>query len=933
MNPPDPANDETVAFMGSGRKAGQGRFTLERPLGQGAMGTVWLAADERLKEKVALKFVPPAIRSDPVALDALRREAQRSHRLTHPNILRVHDFHEPPGEEPFISMEFVEGKTLSELRWAAPQKCLSWESLEPVVKQLCDALDYAHGEGVVHRDLKPANLLLDAKGRLKLADFGLAAALQDSLSRTSATPGGTPAYMSPQQLAGKAPAPTDDLYALGVTLYELLASHPPFFRGDIGYQAVNEAPPPIHERQAEFGIHNPVPSQVAETIMACLEKDPGRRPQSAGEVWDRLGAEAARHKPKSKAPHRKIGIAVGIGALAVLVAAVLVLKRDEAAETQRTGAEKLAATAVTPAAPGPQQQVLLSEDFENFGPPEDSKTWDWKARISGRSWTSLAGKSIVEDGGNHYLQMVSTNEGDRTIIARIQLPENWAKVIVTFRVRTRNLIASKSYEPSGAKMGFGWFNLEGGGVPGKVGSSTPIKGDKEWSWQRVSIARKDAPKARSLNVYPLLHQCAGTAEFDDIKVVVTEQSPLAAAPVLPSPTETNPPPKQSPEKPTSTAATTTNENRRVLLEEDFENFGPPLESKTWDWSAVLWKTAESNTAGKAIVAEGGNRYLQLSNNNQRTRSITSTRMHLPENWAYVIVTFRVRTRNLDASTSYEHSGAKVALDWFRDEGNDPFQNVGSSAPIKRDQDWTRERIPIPRRYAPAARSLRVYPFLDRCSGTAEFDDIKLEVVTERPTVIAVPVSRPETEPEPSSVVAVATNETGRVLLEEAFENFGPLEQSKVWQWKADIQGMAESSGKGKSILAEEGNHFLQITNERIFDRLIATTVRLPENWSRVVVTYRLRTRDLQPGEWSASGAKIGFDAISERGHWLGTAGGSPPVKRNRNWTSERGVVPRKDAPDAGFLRIFPILHQCAGAAEFDDIKVVVFEQTTAPVNK
>lgn len=532
MNPPNPANDETVAFTGSGREVGQGRFILERHLGQGAMGTVWLAADERLKEKVALKFVPPAIRSDPVALEALRREAQRSHRLTHPNILRVHDFHEPPGGEPFISMEFVEGKTLSELRWAAPQKCLSWESLRPVVKQLCDALDYAHGEGVAHRDLKPANLLLDTKGRLKLADFGLAAALQDSLGRTSVTPGGTPAYMSPQQLAGKTPVPTDDIYALGVTLYELLASHPPFFRGDIGYQAVNEAPPSIHERQAEFGVHNPIPPQVAETIMACLDKDPGRRPQSAGEAWGGLEGQPARHGAGLGPARRKIGVYAGIAALLALVSTVVVLALRHRSETEAAPMGNAAKTHTTAATTtNGNRRVLLEEDFENFGPPEDSKTWYWRATLESLPESEKsAGKAIVAEGGNQYLQLSNEKRGDRLITARrVQLPENWAEVIVYFRVRTRNLDASKSYEASGAKVGLDWFHRDGRRLS-TVGSSVPIKRDTDWTRIKGYAARKDVPDARSLRVYPILHRTAGTAEFDDLKVFVTERTTASAQP-------------------------------------------------------------------------------------------------------------------------------------------------------------------------------------------------------------------------------------------------------------------------------------------------------------------------------------------------------------------------------------------------------------------
>src|SRR6185369_15838208 len=174
-----------------------GRFTLLRLLGRGGMGVVWLAHDEQLGEDVALKFLPPEIRHDSVALDDLRRETARSHKLTHSHIMRIHDLYKSD-QEAFISMEFVEGPNLSDLRLDQADRVLKWSFLEPLVKQLCDALDYAHGENIVHRDLKPANLMLDSRGRLKLADFGIAATVSDSVSRVSIlrhSRSGTSTYM------------------------------------------------------------------------------------------------------------------------------------------------------------------------------------------------------------------------------------------------------------------------------------------------------------------------------------------------------------------------------------------------------------------------------------------------------------------------------------------------------------------------------------------------------------------------------------------------------------------------------------------------------------------------------------------------------------------------------------------------------------------
>lgn len=156
-----------------------GRFELLKHIGAGGIGTVWLAQDERLNERVALKFLSVTFRNDPTALANLRKETQKSRKLSHPNILRIHDLYESPDEPAFISMEYVEGTDLAHLQRQQPNCIFTWEFLQPIVKQFCEALEYAHSEGVIHRDLKPSNMILDAKNRLKLADFGLAGLTSD----------------------------------------------------------------------------------------------------------------------------------------------------------------------------------------------------------------------------------------------------------------------------------------------------------------------------------------------------------------------------------------------------------------------------------------------------------------------------------------------------------------------------------------------------------------------------------------------------------------------------------------------------------------------------------------------------------------------------------------------------------------------------------
>lgn len=271
------------------------RFVLRRVLGRGGMGVVWLALDEKLDREVALKFLPEVMKSDRPAMEELKRETKRALELTHSNIVRIYDFLEDELTAG-ISMEFVPGDTLSNRRLAQPHKVFDPADLRHWTRQLCEALAYAHEKAqVVHRDLKPANLLLDAHGDIKITDFGIARSISDSISRISvqASSSGTPAYMSPQQMMGENASPSDDVYSLGATLYELLCGRPPFSSGNIPLQVQTKVPARLNARRVELGLPlPPVPNDWEETIALCLEKDPALRPASAHEVAQRLGVAA-----------------------------------------------------------------------------------------------------------------------------------------------------------------------------------------------------------------------------------------------------------------------------------------------------------------------------------------------------------------------------------------------------------------------------------------------------------------------------------------------------------------------------------------------------------------------------------------------------------------------------------------------------------------
>ena len=328
----------SVGGLAAGQAVGGGRYLLKRVLGQGGMAVVWLADDKLLREPVALKFLPPQFCFDPAGMEGLRRETLRTRRLTHPNIIRIHDLHDLPDEPVFISMEYVDGPNLHVLRAESQSKVLSWEFLAPLFRQLVSALEYAHGENIIHRDLKPANLLVDRNGRLKLSDFGLAGIVTDSMSRLSDTPhaSGTIGYMSPQQADGRTPRVSDDIYALGVTLYELLTSTPPFHSGDVGYQVRHVAPEPMEQRLADLGLNNEIPAEVAGMVMACLAKEPEQRPQSAKAVLELIepsgssGVEVQPSIQKSKAKTLDFSwaLALAAGVISVVVFLALQPKSD-----------------------------------------------------------------------------------------------------------------------------------------------------------------------------------------------------------------------------------------------------------------------------------------------------------------------------------------------------------------------------------------------------------------------------------------------------------------------------------------------------------------------------------------------------------------------------------------------------------------------------
>src|SRR3989441_683069 len=248
------------------------RYSLERELGRGGMGIVYLAQDARLERPVAIKLLPPALASQPELRAHLLREARTAAKLSHPNIVPVHAVDEV-GEFAFFVMAYVEGETLgARLRTGGP---LPPFEAGRILREVGWALAYAHARGVVHRDVKPDNVLLEqAQGRALVMDFGIAQRVAGPSAGAAGEIVGTPEFLSPEQACGEPVDGRSDLYSLGVVAYQALSGALPF-RGatsaEVLAHQVNQSPPPL----AHAAPH--VPRGLAAAVERCLAKRPDDR--------------------------------------------------------------------------------------------------------------------------------------------------------------------------------------------------------------------------------------------------------------------------------------------------------------------------------------------------------------------------------------------------------------------------------------------------------------------------------------------------------------------------------------------------------------------------------------------------------------------------------------------------------------------------------
>src|SRR5688572_3717748 len=266
-----------------------GRYRLDRRLGAGGMSTVFLALDTVLERRVAVKLLAEHLAEDEDFVARFRREALSAAKLQHPNVVQVFDSgKDEDSERHYIVMEFVEGPSCADLM--REEKELGVEQAVRYVVDACHGLDYAHRAGVIHRDVKPGNLLISTEaGTLKLADFGIAKAAEQTRITQVGSVLGTAAYLSPEQARGEEAGPASDIYSLGVCAYQFLAGRLPHEYSSLTELALkqqNDTVEPIRPLRSE------IPDALDRAIRLALHADPAQRYESALEMAEAVDAGA-----------------------------------------------------------------------------------------------------------------------------------------------------------------------------------------------------------------------------------------------------------------------------------------------------------------------------------------------------------------------------------------------------------------------------------------------------------------------------------------------------------------------------------------------------------------------------------------------------------------------------------------------------------------
>ena len=277
----DTIND-AVTMAGSERALLANRYHIVRQLGQGGMGSVWLAEDTQLDNKqFAIKMLPSILVSNKRAYQQLKAEALVAMKLGHSNIVQIRAFEENNGN-PFLVMDYIDGQTLDD--YLSEKGKLSEGETVKLLKPIAAALDYAHTKGVVHRDVKPGNVMIAKDGTPYVLDFGIAREIQETMTRvTGKLSSGTLLYMSPEQLNGASPTKEQDIYSFAAMVYECLKGEPPFVRGAIEDQIKNRRPEPLSGMGA-----------ISLSAMEGLAKNPADRPSTCAAILNGISHDCSR---------------------------------------------------------------------------------------------------------------------------------------------------------------------------------------------------------------------------------------------------------------------------------------------------------------------------------------------------------------------------------------------------------------------------------------------------------------------------------------------------------------------------------------------------------------------------------------------------------------------------------------------------------------
>jgi len=362
-----------------------GRYRIERKLGAGGMADVYLAEDQELGRRVAIKILNGRHANDDQFIERFRREAKNAAALNHPNIVSIYDRGEAE-DTYYIAMEYLDGRTLKELivsRGAAPINV----AVE-YARQILSALRFAHRHGIVHRDIKPHNVLVDGEGRVKVTDFGIARAGTSQMTEAGSIVG-TAQYLSPEQARGGEVDPRSDLYSLGVVLYELLTGKTPFDGEtpvEIAMKHLSNAP------KAPSKLRPEVPPELDKVVLRALAKDPNDRYQNADEMEADLD-RIARGAPVS-----------------ATTASTQVLRAPAAA----AAAEATSATMIAPPRPAspapaaPPPPVIAEEEYVEPGGPE-RPLWPWLVAAAFVIAAAIAGFFVYHQLSNSKVQVPVNN--------------------------------------------------------------------------------------------------------------------------------------------------------------------------------------------------------------------------------------------------------------------------------------------------------------------------------------------------------------------------------------------------------------------------------------------------------------------------------------------------------------------------------------------